>query len=147
MIVWGIILVIVTGALLPLQAGINSQLARWMPHPIWAGWISFLGGLMAMTLGVAVFKRLPLSAVEWSTIPWYLFCGGFLGACLVFVSIIMAPKLGATLLVASLVFGQLCISLVFDHYGWLGFKVHPINMWRIIGVFLLLSGLVLIKVK
>jgi transporter family-2 protein len=37
------------------------------------------------------------------------------------------------------------MSLVLDHFGWVGFPVHPINAWRIAGAALLLAGVGLIQ--
>jgi transporter family-2 protein len=36
------------------------------------------------------------------------------------------------------------ISLLLDHYGLVGFPVRTINLWRVLGVGFLLSGVILI---
>ena len=42
--------------------------------------------------------------------------------------------------------GQLLASLVIDHYGWLGFPVHPISLLRVFGVLFLFAGVIIIKI-
>jgi len=37
------------------------------------------------------------------------------------------------------------MSLVMDHFGWLGIPAQPISMWRILGAILLFTGVVLIR--
>jgi len=48
-------------------------------------------------------------------------------------------------MIALIVSGQMTASLVLDHFGWLGYQLHPINGLRILGVFLLIGGVVLIR--
>ena len=36
------------------------------------------------------------------------------------------------------------VSLVLDHYGWVGFATHEMNLWRVAGAVLLVAGVVLI---
>ena len=57
----------------------------------------------------------------------------------------LAVKLGATAMVALVLAGQLIMSIVLDHFGALGYPIHPINGWRLVGVGLLMVGAYLIK--
>jgi transporter family-2 protein len=41
--------------------------------------------------------------------------------------------------------GQMIVSVVLDHFGLIGYEEHPTNIWRIMGVILLLVGVLLIK--
>ena len=36
-------------------------------------------------------------------------------------------------------------SLVLDHYGLVGYPQHPMNLWRLAGVALVLAGVFLIQ--
>jgi transporter family-2 protein len=58
---------------------------------------------------------------------------------------VLAPRLGAATLVAALVAGQMVASLLIDHYGWVGFAVHPVNPVRILGAALVVGGVVLVQ--
>jgi len=48
-------------------------------------------------------------------------------------------------MIALIVAGQMMTSVVLDHFGWLGYQIHPISVVRILGVFLLLGGVVLVR--
>jgi transporter family-2 protein len=61
------------------------------------------------------------------------------------VSVVLVSRLGAALLLASIVVGQLVASLLIDHYGWLGAPVHRISPARLIGAALLVAGVALIR--
>jgi transporter family-2 protein len=58
---------------------------------------------------------------------------------------VLAPKLGATATLGLIVAGQMMVSVILDHFGLVGYEEHRVNMWRILGVVLLLSGVILIK--
>jgi transporter family-2 protein len=53
--------------------------------------------------------------------------------------------LGAALMLASSIVGQLGAALVIDHYGLFGATVIPITATRVIGVTLLAVGVILIR--
>jgi len=140
-----ILLAFVAGFCLPTQAGINTQLNLWSQSAILAATISFAVG----TTGLFVYSlclRIPWPAVD--TIlrhPWWIWTGGLLGAFLVASTVVLAPRLGAASMIALIVGGQMTASLVLDHFGWLGYQLHPISGLRILGVFLLTGGVVLIR--
>ena len=46
---------------------------------------------------------------------------------------------------ALLIAGQMAMSLVMDHYGWLGIPAQPMTLWRVLGAVLLLAGVILIR--
>ncbi|RPJ06444.1 MAG: DMT family transporter, partial [Deltaproteobacteria bacterium] len=77
--------------------------------------------------------------------PGWIWTGGILGGLYVWFTIILASKLGATVLFGLIVAGQLIASLVIDHHGLLGFPHHPINLWRVLGVAFLILGVILIR--
>jgi uncharacterized membrane protein YdcZ (DUF606 family) len=46
--------------------------------------------------------------------------GGFLGVYAISMSIYTAPKLGFFTFSGLVIFGQIAISMLLDHFGWLG---------------------------
>ena len=140
-----IVLAVAAGFCLPTQAGINSRLNLWTQSPILAAAISFAVGTAALVV-YAVIQRVPLpSFSSLKPYPWWIWTGGFLGAFLVAASVVLAPRLGAAAMIALIISGQMAASMVLDHFGWIGYPVHPINAWRICGVLMLVVGVVLIR--
>jgi bacterial/archaeal transporter family-2 protein len=41
--------------------------------------------------------------------------------------------------------GQLVSGIILDHWGLIGYEIHPTNVWRLVGIALLVAGVVLIK--
>ena len=131
--------------MLPLQAGINAELADWLHSPLRAAFVSFLlGTLLLLVAAALVFRPLP----AWGRLgaaPWWVWVGGALGAFYVAAAIVSAPKLGAARLIALVVAGQSLASLVVDHFGWVGFEAKPISLGRLAGMGLVGAGVVLVR--
>ena len=70
--------------------------------------------------------------------------GGLLGAAYAVLVVLLAKPLGAAALTAALVTGQLVCSIVFDHFGWVGFAPHAASPLRLVGCALMIVGFVLI---
>ena len=68
-----------------------------------------------------------------------------MGAFLVASSVEAAPILGAATMIGVMVAGQMVTSLFLDHWGLVGYAVHPINVPRIIGATLLVIGVIILK--
>lgn len=140
-----VVFALVAGVLLPTQAGINTQLAKSLGHPLLAACVSFIVGTIALLL--YTFERhipLPTLSVAMQA-PWYLWLGGLLGAFYLTTTIILAPVLGAATMLGLIVTSQMLASIVIDHFGLVGFPVHPISLWRSVGAILLIIGVFLIQ--
>jgi transporter family-2 protein len=144
--IWGYALfALAAGAMLPIQFGINAQLASWVGGSIRAAFISFVVGAVSLFVAVLVAQRGLSDRV--GDAPWWVWIGGVLGAFYVLGSIVTAPKLGAATLVALILAGQAIASLLVDHYGWVGFEEHPITLVRVAGVVLLAGGVALVRLS
>jgi bacterial/archaeal transporter family-2 protein len=133
------------GGLIPIQVGVNAELAKYINSPVLAALVSFLVGGMCLTLG-AIFFKAPLPTLnQVVSLPTWLWGGGMIGAAVVLGSILAGPKIGALALVSLLLAGQLVASILIDHYGWLGFPIEKMNTQRLLGVLLLIGGFLLIR--
>lgn len=139
-----IILGVCAGLLVPFQAIINAKLSTQIGHPLLAAFISFSGGfLVFLTLMIVGPVKFP-SFAQLSSFSPILLTGGFIGSAFVFAAIFAVPKLGSTAWVSLIIAGQLIMSLILDHYGFLGLPMKSINMYRLLGTILLFSGTFLI---
>lgn len=138
-------LALLAGAAIPLQAGVNSQLARWAGNSTLASTISFLVGTIALLI-YSLAMRIPLPALsEVSQTPWWIWMGGLIGAVFISITTALASKMSIAVLLSLIITGQMLMSLLIDHFGWVGFSVHPVNIWRILGVIFLIIGVALIR--
>lgn len=134
------------GALIPIQTGFNTQLARALGSPVLSSIAIFAVGLVALLL-LALVSRTPVpswtAAAAAPGLSWV--AGGLLAMLYLLALIVFAPKLGAATVVAFVVLGQILCSTVIDHFGLLGFPVHPVSGLRIAGLVLLAGGVALVK--
>lgn len=140
-----LVLTLLAGCLMPVQPAINAVVAQAVHSPYISAFFSFLTGTVVLGLLVMAQRVAWPSGKILAELPWWAWTAGSLGAFFVCMTIVAVPRLGATSVMALLVAGQMGLSLVMDHYGWLGVAAHPISFWRILGAVLLLSGVVLIR--
>ena len=127
------------------QQAVNANLRSELGSPWWAGLVSYLGGTIVM-LGIVLALREPwLSAPAISRTSWMSWTGGFFGAIYIAVSIFLLPRLGATVVVALIVLGQMVGAMLFDHFALLGVPESPITLARLAGAILLVGGVVLMR--
>jgi bacterial/archaeal transporter family-2 protein len=139
-----VVLALLTGVAIAVQTGVNTQLRSYLQSPLQAVFVSFTVGtlLVAATL---LARREPPPLAKWASMPWWMWLGGVFGLFIVSTNIVVAPRLGAALLISLAITGQLTTALILDHYGVLGFPVHPISLARAAGAVLLILGVVLIR--
>ncbi len=139
------LLVISAGVSFVFQQAVNANLSTQIGSPWWAGFISYLGGTLAMFAMIVALRQPWLTApaiARTSLISW---TGGLFGAIYIAISILLLPRLGAALVVALIVLGQMLGALVFDHFALLGVPENPISLTRLVGAALLIAGVVLIR--
>lgn len=133
---------LVAGFALAAQGGVNGTLGKRMEHPLHASLISFTVGFAALlVLCLAWARSLPKSADVFDG-PWWSLTGGLLGCIVVTTSLLMAPRVGATVWLSLLVGSQFAAAVLLDHFGWAGYHTHAASVGRVAGVILIMAGVV-----
>ncbi|MFT3974427.1 MAG: DMT family transporter [Amaricoccus sp.] len=138
------LLVVAAGVSVALQQVLNANLRAEIGSPWWAGVVSYVGGLLAITLAALLVDgpRLPLPSAGSTWLSW---TGGLFGAIFIAVVVLMVPRFGAATVLALIVVGQMLGSLAFDHFGILGLAQQPASPLRLAGAACLILGVVLIR--
>jgi transporter family-2 protein len=90
--------------------------------------------------------RTPLpSGAALGASSWWHWTGGLLGALYIAAAVVLAPRLGAATLTAAIVAGQMIASIALDHFGLVGYPVHPLSWSRVLGAALIMAGVFLIQ--
>lgn len=138
------------GAAVATQIAINAYLGAVTGSALWAANISFAVSMIAglVALGTAILLgEMPLPNPAVWTAPSWIWLGGLGGATYVLLAILLTHRLGAAVLSAAGILGQLSTSLLIDHYGWFGVPVHRMSATRLVGTLLLTLGVVLLRWK
>src|SRR5258706_12441081 len=137
---------LIIGAMMPVQAILNTRLGRQIGGPMMGSLMSFLVGLICLfSLNLASNYSAVVQLKPSSTGPWYIWLGGLLGAIFVGYITWVNQKQGMALTFALVVSGQIFISLLIDHFGLLGSAIRTITLEKIAGAVLIIAGLLLIK--
>ena len=139
-----LLLALVAGILIAIQAPTNAILAKASGSAVVAAFISFFVGTIALGALVAATSG-RVFAPELRDVPWYAWVGGLYGAVFVAVAAFAAPRIGVGVLLTAAIGGQLLAALILDHYGFFGLPRQPVNLTRIAGVTLVLAGAVLVR--
>jgi len=140
-----VFLAVLAGMAMPTQATVNSKLAESVQSPILAAFISFAVGTVALFLYI-LLTGVPLNNLAASkNAPPVVWIGGFLGAFFVSVMATVVPRIGVALAFSLAIGGQMLVTVLIDHFGWLGVPEKPINLWRVLGATLITIGVILIR--
>lgn len=144
---WLLPLVVVGGALQPLQAAINTRLATLLPHKVQAAAVSLLVStcicavllLLLPVLGAApplgvVAERFASHAAPWMAL------GGVCIATVVVGGVFLPVRLGTAVYFTWYLVGELLVSLIFDAVGAFGIAVRPPTATRMLAVALVLAA-------
>lgn len=135
------------GTAFAVQSAINAGLARHISSALLAALVSFGVGTAALTLlALASGQMASIGSVRGAPF-WLWAAGGLLGCGVVYGSIFLVPRIGVAALAALIIAGQLTAAAIMDHYGIFGVPVHEINLWRIVGIAMLLSGALLVRLN
>ena len=135
---------LISGVALAVQVGMNNGLRAKVGHPVVAAWLSFAIGTTAISLFLIATQRGLPGRSTISTVPWWAWGGGLVGAIYVGASAAFASRLGAAAWLGLIVTGQIVASLVLDHFGLVGFPRRPISPTKLLGAVVLLAGVALV---
>lgn len=117
-----------------LGHGIRSAMFNFL-----TGCLVFLPFFIALPEGTEALRGMKKA-------PFYLYFAGPLGAIYVVGSILITPKIGLSLFFVMLVFGQLVVAMLFDHFGWMGFPVNRFGWLKLVGGALVIVGTIMLQV-
>jgi transporter family-2 protein len=134
-----ILTAIAIGGVLTIQPGLNAEVARRLANPLGAGLVSIFVSFV-ISLALVLGSRQSIAWGGLATMPWYLWFAGSIGMFFVIGTLWIAPVLGAALLFASIVAGQMIMATIADLTGFGGYDSHGLDPWRVAGVILVLAG-------
>ncbi|MFN3815054.1 DMT family transporter [Brevundimonas sp.] len=139
-----ILAVIIGGALTALQGPTNARLSAAVASPVNAALISFAIGTVALMMLAAVLQTRPDMAAT-RALPPAAWLGGLYGAVFVVASAYAVPRLGVATTIVLMVAGQMMLSLILDHFGFMGVPKQPVTLTRLAGVAMLVGGVLLVR--
>jgi transporter family-2 protein len=142
---WIIPFIIIGGVLQSCGAAMNGQLYKSLVNP----WLAYAVSFALITFffaGAFLILPHPLpTSKDLVSLPWWAVIGGLVGAVQVYAGLTLVNKVGAGPFVGITVTSALTMSIVIDHFGLFRMDHHSVSIWRVVGAFLLVGGVILIS--
>ena len=137
--------VVAAGSFSAVQAGANAQLRKSLDQPLMAALCVYGTALIALLIAVPFTRLTGFAPSKAAQVPWWAWLGGLLSIMSTMAGLMLVRKMGSTFFTATTVTCSLVCAVLLDHLGWVGFEVHRVNFWRMVGCMLLLAGLFLVS--
>eukprot|EP00042_Codosiga_hollandica_P052975 m.681481 g.681481 ORF g.681481 m.681481 type:complete len:347 (+) comp58599_c0_seq9:2334-3374(+) len=150
-----VVVLVGIGASLVVQTGINASLAAPLGSPVFAAFTSmFVGTTILVTANTlsgapSLHKWAFTDAARGRSVQWRLLIrsGGLMGAVIVAVGIYVSPHIGFGLFYVSLVFGQVTVSVVVDHYALLAVPRNPFTRPKALVIAIAIAALAMLMAE
>lgn len=140
---WGILIAILSGALMSVQGIFNTQVTK--ASGIWAAASYVQTSALVVCLAAWLFmERGPLSDVV-KVQPKYMLLGGAIGAFITITVIKSMDALGPAKAVMIIVISQLLVAYIIELLGIFQVEKQPLEIRKIIGIIVAIVGCVLFK--
>lgn len=141
---------VVSGCLSASITGVYAQLSGVVAahggNPMQATTVAFFVATVVLLLFCTVNGSVRLIGKAFSReYPWWMWLGGLCGATIVFGNAWLVAHVGVGVFVMALLVGQLALSQLMEHYGWLGAPRKRITWQQVLGILLMLAGVALIR--
>ena len=144
------LLAFIIGITLNIQSGVNGQIRVITENPVFASTVNFSVGTIALlillfiTCTAGIYK-MPSRELLVRETRWWMYTGGPLGIIYIMSVILLPPLIGYGAFFSTLVTGQLLFSVAIDHNGWFGNEIKKVDKRRVLGIFLLIAGAVIVQ--
>lgn len=144
---WGILIALISGALMSVQGvfntGVTKQTGNWVTN----SWVQFTGFLVC--IAIWFFKERQEAPIPslFQIDHKYMLLGGVIGAFITLTVILSMKQLGPAQAVLLIVVSQVVVAYLIELFGW--FEVEKVGFqWsKLIGVIVAIAGLIVFKWK
>lgn len=138
-------LTVLAGLANAIQPGQNATLSKSVGMPITAALLTLLVSTAVLLVGGLAAGRLEVpTGPQLAAVPWWAWLGGSLSVLLILAQLYASPAIGAATFLGIIVTVGVVASIGLDHFGWVGYAVHPASLWRICGAVLMIVGVALV---
>ncbi|MGP9781693.1 DMT family transporter [Glutamicibacter sp. AOP12-B1-11] len=143
-----LLIAVATGLLMPIQSRVNGALGVELGDAVAAALVSFLVGLVALTIihlvvpGARRAARSVPRVIRERQFPWWYLAAGAVGGFVVVSQSAAVPLVGVALFTVSLVTGQTVGSMIVDRIGFGPAGPRKISALRLAGAALTVIGVI-----
>lgn len=123
-----IVLAIIGGATLSVQAALNGRLGSNV-GVFKSAFLTFSVGAVVTALLIFFFE--PNHSVTLMDVPKWQLLGALCGVPYIVIMVVAVQRIGTAVATVAVIFGQLSMSVLIDNFGWLGNEVITLSGSRI----------------
>lgn len=123
-----IVLAIIGGSMLSIQAAINGQLGGQV-GVFKSAFLTFSVGAIITALLIFFFE--PKQLVTLMDVPKWQLLGAMFGVPYIVIMVLAVQRIGTAIATVAVIFGQLTMSMLIDNFGWLGNQSISFSMSRL----------------
>lgn len=136
------------GVGLAFQGVATATMGSSLKMPSAAALLGFLIGLIPVTIYFFIeWSTIGYTPLTFSTVPWWTYFAGILGAGYIVAITILTPYVGTSIVFGTVILFQILAAVMFDHFGALGMPRVQMSSLTLAGIVLQLLGCLFIVVS
>ena len=144
---FGMIVALVSGALMSIQGVFNTQVTEKTGSWITNTFVQLTGFLVCLCIWFIKERNMTSFSNLMTVEPKYLLTGGIFGAFITFTVIMGMSSLGPAKAVMLIVAAQLIVAYLIEVFGWFGVEKVGFDWMKLLGTLLFLAGIVVFKIR
>ena len=140
---WGILIALLSGALMSIQGVLNTEATKQTGIWVAAGWVQFTA-LITCAILWFFYDKSPVNAIL-SVRPWYMLLGGLLGALITYTVIRSMDGLGPAKATLLIVVTQIIVAYGIELFGMFGVEKSPFEWKKLLGAAIAVAGIIIFR--
>lgn len=140
---WGIIIALLSGALMSLQGVFNTEVTKQTSIWVSAGWVQFSAFIVCLVMWLFTGRE-DVSSL-WHVAPKYMLTGGIMGAFITFTVIKGMSFLGPAKATLLIVVAQILVSYGIEVMGLFGVDKAGFEWRKLLGAAVAIAGIIIFR--
>ena len=140
---WGILVALISGALMSIQGVFNTEVTKQTSLWVSTGWVQL--SAFAVCVLAWIFTGRDSIAALWQVENKYTLLGGVIGAFITITVIQSMGSLGPARAAMLIVISQLAVAYVIELFGLFGVEKVDFEWRRLLGLAIAIVGIVIFK--
>lgn len=141
---WGILIAIVSGALMSAQGVFNTGVTKQSGVWVTASFVQFTALIVCLSAWLITGRDGSFSSL-FQIDRKYMLLGGAMGAFITYTVIKSVDTLGPAVANMFIISSQLIVAYLIEVFGICGMKKVPFEWKKLIGVLLIITGIIIFK--
>lgn len=140
---WGILIALLSGALMSIQGVFNTEVTRQSSIWVSAGWVQLTAFVTCLVMWLLTGR--PEVQGIWQVRPWYMLSGGVIGALITWTVIRSVESLGPAKSALLIVVAQIAVAHGIEVFGLFGVEKSGWEWKKAIGALTAVIGIIIFQ--